>query len=50
MYSFKNDYSEGAHPRILSALVEANMEQLEGYGEDHYTEKAIQLLKENFGS
>lgn len=46
MYSFKNDYSEGAHPRILSALVEANMEQLEGYGEDHYTEKAIQLLKE----
>jgi len=46
MYSFKNDYSEGAHPRILNALMESNMEQLEGYGEDQYTRKAIALLKE----
>jgi threonine aldolase len=46
MYSFKNDYSEGAHPRILSALVESNMEQVAGYGEDYYTEKAIELLKQ----
>lgn len=46
MYSFKNDYSEGAHPRILSALIDANMEQLEGYGEDHYTSKAVELLKQ----
>lgn len=49
MYSFKNDYSEGAHPRILSALMESNMEQLEGYGEDPYTEKAVKLLKEKVG-
>lgn len=27
MYSFKNDYSEGAHSRILNALVETNLEQ-----------------------
>ncbi|MCM1988906.1 threonine aldolase family protein [Oceanirhabdus seepicola] len=46
MYSFKNDYSEGVHPRILNALMESNMEQLEGYGEDQYTRKAIALLKE----
>lgn len=46
MYSFKNDYSEGAHPRILSALMESNMEQLDGYGEDKYTLKAIELLKQ----
>jgi threonine aldolase len=46
MYSFKNDYSEGAHPRLLSALMESNMEQAEGYGEDSYTLKAIELLKE----
>lgn len=46
MYSFKNDYSEGAHPRILSALLESNMEQLNGYGEDSYTRKVAQLLKE----
>ena len=46
MYSFKNDYSEGAHPRILNALVESNLEQCEGYGEDRYTLKAIELLKQ----
>lgn len=46
MYSFKNDYSEGAHPRIINALVESNMEQTPGYGEDSYTEKAVELLKE----
>lgn len=46
MYSFKNDYSEGAHPRIINALVESNMEQTPGYGEDSYTEEAIELLKE----
>lgn len=46
MYSFKNDYSEGAHPRILSALTKSNLEQTEGYGEDCYTKKAIALLKQ----
>lgn len=45
MYSFKNDYSEGAHPRILNALMESNMEQVDGYGEDQYTQKAVELLK-----
>lgn len=47
MYSFKNDYSEGAHKNILNALVESNMEQSEGYGCDTYTKDAIKLLKEN---
>lgn len=46
MYSFKNDYSEGAHPRILEALMQTNLEQLEGYGEDKYTAKAVELLKQ----
>ena len=45
MYSFKNDYSEGAHPNILKALMETNMDQAEGYGEDNYTIEAIKLLK-----
>lgn len=49
MYSFKNDYSEGAHPRILSALMESNLVQEEGYGEDRYTLLAIELLKEKMG-
>lgn len=46
MYSFKNDYSEGAHPRILNALMESNMEQVEGYGEDKYTREAIEIIKQ----
>lgn len=45
MYNFKNDYSEGAHPRILNKLLETNLEQVDGYGEDGYTEKAVELLK-----
>ncbi|WP_075980197.1 threonine aldolase family protein [Bacillus massilinigeriensis] len=46
MYSFKNDYSEGAHPRILNALLKTNLEQEEGYGEDRYSQEAIELLKD----
>lgn len=46
MYSFMNDYSEGAHPRILNALMESNFEQVEGYGEDCYTEEAVELIKQ----
>ncbi|MBK5242310.1 aminotransferase class I/II-fold pyridoxal phosphate-dependent enzyme [Clostridium sp.] len=50
MYSFKNDYSEGAHPNILKALIETNMEQVEGYGEDKYCVAAIKLLKNKLNS
>ena len=49
MYSFKNDYSEGAHPRLLNALVESNLVQAEGYGEDCFTQKAVELLKQKIG-
>jgi threonine aldolase len=45
MPSFKNDYSEGAHPRILKTLVDTNMEQVEGYGLDRFCLEAIDLLK-----
>lgn len=50
MYSFKNDYSEGAHPQILNALVETNLVQEEGYGEDQYSLKAAELLKERMNN
>lgn len=45
MISFKNDYSEGAHPRILEALVESNYVQEYGYGEDSFSQEAKVLLK-----
>lgn len=46
MYSFKNDYAEGAHPRILQALIDSNYVQEDGYGDDSFTKRAIELLKE----
>ncbi len=49
MYSFKNDYSEGAHPRLLNALIESNLEQAAGYGEDYDTLKAVKVLKNKIG-
>ena len=49
MYSFTNDYSEGAHPRLLNALLEANLQQVNGYGEDVYTRKAAELIKKRIG-
>ncbi|MEH7308983.1 threonine aldolase family protein [Neobacillus drentensis] len=49
MYSFKNDYSEGAHPKILNALLESNLFQEDGYGEDQFSRKAVEVIKEKIG-
>lgn len=48
--SFKNDYSEGAHPAILKALVDHNEDQQAGYGEDIYSLKAKELIKNKLKS
>lgn len=45
MYSFRNDYSEGAHPKVLKALTETNFEQTRGYGLDPRCEKARELIR-----
>ena len=45
MLSFENDYSEGAHEIILKRLIDTNMEQLSGYGTDHYCETANEKIK-----
>ncbi|MCE1253869.1 MAG: low specificity L-threonine aldolase [Anaerolineae bacterium] len=44
-YSFLNDYSEGAHPRILEALTRTNMLQEAGYGEDQFSLEAVRLIR-----
>ncbi|MCL1975148.1 MAG: aminotransferase class V-fold PLP-dependent enzyme [Firmicutes bacterium] len=44
MYSFRNDYSEGAHPAVLNLLQETNFVQSIGYGEDEYCLKAKELI------
>ncbi|KZE84870.1 aminotransferase class I/II-fold pyridoxal phosphate-dependent enzyme [Myroides marinus] len=45
MYSFKNDYAEGAHQSILNKLIQTNEVQQAGYGEDDYTKEAKALIK-----
>ena len=45
MIKFDCDYLEGAHPRILDALVKTNFEQTAGYAVDHYCEQARELIK-----
>ena len=43
-YSFCNDYSEGAHPRLLEVLAETNGVQEDGYGNDRICGQARELL------
>ncbi|MDR1977986.1 MAG: aminotransferase class I/II-fold pyridoxal phosphate-dependent enzyme [Synergistaceae bacterium] len=49
MYSFKNDYAETAHPRILQAMIETNLEQDEGYGLDRHSENAKRSIAKRLG-
>ena len=46
MIRFNSDYQEGAHPRILQALIDTNMVQTAGYGEDEYCEQARDLIRD----
>ncbi|MBJ7552394.1 threonine aldolase family protein [Marinomonas ostreistagni] len=48
-YSFLNDYSEGAHPSILNALVESNMVQQTPYGGDVFSVDAKQRIRNHLG-
>ena len=45
-YSFKNDYSEGCHEKILQVLVRTNGEQTVGYGEDPYCRQAREAIRQ----
>jgi threonine aldolase len=49
MYSFLCDYSEGAHPRILDALIRTNLEQTDGYGLDEHCVNAASFIKKKIG-
>ncbi len=47
MISFTNDYSEGAHSRVLEQLIASNLEQNRGYGEDVHSNKAKEYIKQH---
>lgn len=48
MYNFRNDYSEGAHQKVLDAISAINLEGNAGYGLDPYCERAADLIREKF--
>lgn len=45
MIRFDCDYLEGAHPKILKRIVEANYDQDAGYSKDKYTKSAKEKIK-----
>ena len=45
MLSFENDYSEGAHEKILQRFLETNFVQVPGYGNDPYSESAKEKIR-----
>lgn len=47
--SFKNDYSEGAHPKVLETLSATNDRQEAGYGQDGISQQARRLIHELIG-
>lgn len=49
-HQFFNDYSEGAHPKILERLAASNLRQMTGYGEDELSLQAQALIQEAVGS
>ena len=50
MIRFSSDYSEGAHPKILQALIDTNMDQTGGYSEDPYCDRAKALILKALGA
>ena len=44
MISFESDYIEGCHPQILEQLTKTNLEQLSGYGNDKYSDRAKEKI------
>ncbi len=49
MKAFASDNYSGIHPEILHAMTEANHEHVGSYGNDIYTQKAVEKFKEHFG-
>lgn len=48
-YWFRNDYTFGAHPKVMDAVLAANLEGNTGYGEDKYTARAKDLIRRKCG-
>ena len=50
MRAFASDNYAGAHPEVLAAVAQANAEHAVAYGDDPWTARAHELLREHFGA
>ena len=49
MIYFLSDYSQGAHPKVMEALLKTNMEHSGGYGLDEHCAHAAEMIKDMIG-
>lgn len=49
MILFHNDYSEGCHEKVMQKLIQTNLEQTPGYGEDAYCAAAADMIRKKCG-
>jgi threonine aldolase len=47
---FASDNNAGAHPAVVKAISDVNFGHVIGYGDDKYTEEAVELIKDLFGA
>jgi threonine aldolase len=47
---FASDNNAGIHPDILKEIISVNRGHVKGYGSDPYTERALDIFKEQLGS
>jgi len=50
MKGFASDNYAGVHPAIMERLARVNVGHVPSYGEDPYTDAAVETLREHFGS
>ena len=49
MIYFRSDYSQGAHPKVMDALVRTNLEHTDGYGLDEHCANGAKMIQEWIG-
>ena len=49
MIYFRSDYSQGAHPKVLEALMRTNLEHTDGYGMDAHCARAADMIRQLIG-
>lgn len=49
MIYFRSDYSQGAHPKVMEALLATNMEHTDGYALDPHSFHAADMVREMIG-